>query len=60
MLRKLVLTVSLLAAGANLAAQQAITEVPPPYQGPGTLVRGVFVTPIAGVPFSAVVIIESK
>ena len=61
MLRKLALTACLLAAGVTIVpAQQAITEVPPPYQGPSTLVRGVFVTPIAGAPFSAVVIIESK
>ncbi len=59
--RKLVLTVCLLAAGATVVrAQQAITEVPPPYQGPNTVVRGVFVTPIAGAPFSAMVVIESK
>lgn len=35
-------------------------EVPPLYRGPTTQVHGVYVTPIAGVPFSAVVVIESK
>jgi len=41
---------------ATLHAQ----ETPPLYRGPVTQVRGVYVTPIAGAPFSAVVAIETK
>ena len=49
----------LLTAAAAMPAQQ-VRETPPPYAGPFTMVPGVFVTPIAGVPFSATVMIESK
>jgi len=52
---------ALLAASlALLPAQQGVREDPPLYRGPVTMVQGVFVTPIAGAPFSAVEIIESK
>lgn len=61
MQRSLLLTPALLAASlALLPAQQGARETPPLYRGPVTMVQGVFVTPIAGVPFSAVEIIESK
>lgn len=61
MQRSLLLTPALLAASlALLPAQQGVRETPPLYRGPVTMVQGVFVTPIAGVPFSAVEIIESK
>lgn len=49
----------LLAVAAAMPAQQ-VREQPPQYAGPFTMVPGVFVTPIAGVPFSATVMIESK
>jgi hypothetical protein len=39
---------------------QQVREQPPQYSGPFTIVPGVFVTPIPGVPFSATVMIESK
>ena len=45
---------------SGMHAQQGVREVPPLYRGPVTDVRGVYVTPIAGVPFSATVEIESK
>ena len=61
MRRNLFLTSALLAVSmAVLPAQQGVREVPPLYRGPVTQVQGVFVTPIAGVPFSAVEVIESK
>jgi hypothetical protein len=49
----------LFACSAVLPAQQ-VREQPPQYSGPFTIVPGVFVTPIPGVPFSATVMIESK
>jgi hypothetical protein len=52
---------ALLAGCAALVhGQQGVREVPPLYRGPATQVQGVFVTPVAGAPFSAVVVIESK
>jgi hypothetical protein len=53
------LSILLLGGAAALCAQQ-VRETPPAYAGPFTLVPGVFVTPIAGAPFSATVVIESK
>lgn len=53
------LVILCLAAATGLPAQQ-VRETPPTYAGPFTLVPGVFVTPIAGAPFSATVVIESK
>jgi hypothetical protein len=44
---------------AATATAQDVRQEPPPYRGPVTRVYGVFVTPIAGVPFSATVSIES-
>ena len=44
----------------TLAAQQGVRETPPLYRGPVTQVQGVFVTPIDGAPFTALVVIESK
>jgi len=41
-------------------AQQTVREQPPLYPGPLEHVNGVFVTPIAGMPFSATVVIESR
>ncbi len=59
MLRSLHLTAALLAASVvPLQAQQADTSQPPPYRGTQTHVDGAYVTPIAGVPFSATVTIE--
>jgi hypothetical protein len=59
MQRFLQLATTLLVVGAAAICAQA-QELPPLYRGPITQVRGVFVTPIAGTPFSAVVVIESK
>lgn len=51
----------MLAATAFAAsAQEAVREQPPLYRGPVDQVSGVFVTPIAGVPFSGTVVIESR
>jgi hypothetical protein len=50
----------LLFAGAAILPAQQVREQPPQYSGPFTIVPGVFVTPIPGVPFSATVMIESK
>ncbi|MGA7339706.1 MAG: hypothetical protein WBE72_02920 [Terracidiphilus sp.] len=59
--RSLLLTPVLLAGALAFAsAQQGVSDTPPLYRGPVTQVRGVFVTPISGVPFSAVVMIESE
>jgi hypothetical protein len=52
------LPVLLLSFVTTLPAQ--VREQPPMYSGPSTIVPGVFVTPITGVPFSATVMIESK
>ena len=55
----LLLTAALLAASfAPLQAQQADGDQPPLYRGTYTHVDGVFLTPIAGAPFSATVTIE--
>lgn len=55
---------SLLIAGCMMAAvtlsAQTVRETPPPYRGPATHVNGVFVTPVAGAPFTAKVLIESE
>jgi hypothetical protein len=45
---------------ATFSAAQQVREQPPLYPGPFTQVPGAFVTPIAGVPFSATVMIVSK
>jgi hypothetical protein len=58
-LRSKLLPIVLLASSAILPAQQ-VRETPPAYSGPFTLVPGVFVTPIAGAPFSATVVIKSE
>jgi hypothetical protein len=50
----------LLIASTAIVSSQQVREQPPQYSGPVTIVPGVFVTPIAGVPFSATVMIESK
>lgn len=53
------LSLLFLATTSILAAQQ-IREQPPLYSGPQVLVPGVFVPPVAGVPFTATVMIQSK
>jgi hypothetical protein len=58
--RFLSLTATLLVVGITGLHAQGVREVPPLYRGPVTQVQGVFVTPVAGAPFSAVVVIESK
>jgi hypothetical protein len=50
----------LCAATVFLPGQEGIRTQPPLYRGPNTMVQGVFVTPVAGVPFSATVQIESE
>jgi hypothetical protein len=52
--------VLLVCAPLSLAALQEISEQPPLYRGPVTEVQGVFVTPVAGVPFTATVAIRSE
>jgi hypothetical protein len=60
MQRSLLLTAALLLAGmVALPAQQA-GDNPPLYHGTDTHVDGVFVTPVAGAPFSATVLIRSE
>jgi hypothetical protein len=60
MQRSLLLTAALLAATfAPLQAQQADGDQPPLYRGTYTHVDGVYLTPIAGAPFSATVSIEN-
>jgi len=60
-MRRLLLTASLLVAGlAALPAQQTDSDNPPLYRGTYTHVDGVFVTPVAGAPFSATVLIQSE
>jgi len=60
MQRKLFLFAAFFAAGfIGAKAQQPTRDTPPPYRGTNTRVAGVFVTPVAGVPFSATVVIES-
>ncbi len=54
-----ILPALLLVCTSALVSQQ-VREQPPLYPGPFTAVPGVFVTPIAGAPFSAIVIIQSK
>jgi hypothetical protein len=55
----LLLTAVLLAAGvASLSAQQTDSGQPPLYHGISTHVDGVTIMPVAGVPFSATVVIE--
>jgi hypothetical protein len=58
-LRSILLPIVFFAAAAIAQAQQ-VRETPPAYAGPFTLVPGVFVTPIAGAPFSATVVIKSE
>ncbi len=50
----------ILAAGACALPAQQVREQPPLYPGTFSVVPGVFVTPIPGVPFTATVVIESK
>jgi len=50
----------LFVSAAAIAPAQQGRETPPTYAGPFTLVPGVFVTPIAGAPFSATVMIKSE
>jgi hypothetical protein len=50
----------LLLVPASLLAAQQVREQPPLYPGTFTQVAGVFVTPIAGAPFTATVMIVSK
>jgi len=59
-MRNSLLVPVLLATAIANANAQAVREEPPPYYGPVTLVNGVFVTPIAGVPFAGTVSIESE
>jgi hypothetical protein len=47
--------VGVVAVVLNLSAQQAEENLPPRYPGTNTRVPGVFITPIAGEPFSATV-----
>jgi len=60
MKQSLMLAAAWLAAATYLAAQAGIRETPPLYRGPITEVSGVFVTPVAGIPFSATVAIDSQ
>jgi hypothetical protein len=61
MLKKLLITAALLAAGIVAApAQQAANGAPALYRNTYTHLGGVFVTPVAGVPFSATVTIENQ
>lgn len=55
-----VLAAALLSGAIPLMAQAGVREMPPLYRGPVSDVQGVFVTPIAGIPFSATVIIHSE
>jgi hypothetical protein len=50
----------LLLSAAFLPGQEGVRQLPPLYRGPNTEVQGVFVTPVAGLPFSATVQIESE
>jgi hypothetical protein len=52
--------VLVLLLGADVACAQQVREQPPLYPGTFTQVPGVFVTPIAGSPFTATVMIVSK
>jgi len=61
MQRPLLLTAILLAAGmAALPVQQSETGAPPLYHNTYTHLGLVFVTPVAGAPFSATVLVESQ
>ena len=61
MWRKLLLTASLLVAGTiALPAQHTDSNNPPLYHGTQTHVDGVFVTPVAGAPFSATVLVKTE
>ncbi len=48
------------AATPFLLPGQTVREQPPLYQGPQTQVQGVFVTPIAGAPFTATVVVKNE
>lgn len=54
-----ILSFLFLATTSTLAAQQ-VSEQPPLYSGPNVQVPGVFVPPVAGAPFTATVMIQSK
>jgi len=60
MLRSALLTASLLGAGFVALSAQQTSDNPPLYHGVQTHVDGVFVTPVAGAPFSATVLIRSE
>jgi hypothetical protein len=60
MQRKLLLTASLLVAGIVALPAQQTSDNPPLYHGTETHVDGLFVTPVAGAPFSATVLIRSE
>ena len=57
-----VLILSSSVAGKSAASQEALRaeDQPPVYGGASLRVRGVFVTPVAGAPFEATVLINSK
>ncbi len=59
-MRNSLLVLALFAMAMVSARSQDVREVPPPYRAPATLVSGVFVTPISGMPFAATVVIESE
>ena len=54
------LLLTLLTTTSIAVLAQQVREQPPLYQGPVTQVQGVFVTPIAGAPFTATVVIKSE
>ncbi len=60
MKRASLLAAALFTGATWLAAQAGIREIPPLYRGPISEVSGVFVTPVAGIPFTATVIINSE
>jgi hypothetical protein len=60
MQHKLLLMAVLLATGFVALRAQQTSDNPPLYHGVQTHVDGVFVTPVAGVPFSATVLIRSE
>jgi hypothetical protein len=60
MRKRYLLSLALAAAGGVNTFGQAVQEQPPLYRGANTIVDGVFVTPIAGVPFTAMVMIKSQ
>ncbi len=59
-MHKIRLILGLLALTPIVLPAQSIREQPPMYHGPITQVQGVFVTPIAGSPFTASVVIKDE